>query len=167
MEYTDEQTLALVRAMRRVSSAEKAFIRKRLQETSALRRAIHRSKDEDGKTLFNKAQKALAIARAAEQTIIAEKKLAAERVLEAELRLKTAREAFQAADSRLCTAGQQVTRIMGTMKSQGLLPSSPVEGEPDNRRAHHNGPESDVDNVDLSDLSAFESYYDASSSLDG
>jgi hypothetical protein len=168
MEYADEQTLALVRAGRRVSSAEKVFVRKRLQETSVLRRAIHRSMDEDGKTLFHKAQKALALARAAEQTIIAEKKLAAKRVVELELRLKTAQEALQAADSKLCTAGQQVTCIMGTMQIQGLLSRSPFEGEPaNNRRTHHHGPESDVNNVELSDLSAFESYYDASSSLDG
>ena len=177
MEYADEQGLALARAVHRVSSAEKEFIRKRLKETSVLRRAIHRSKDEYGKYPFYKAQQALAIARAAKQTIIAEKKLASERVVEAELRLKTSREAVQAADSKLCTAERQIGHIMGMMDNQGLLPSSPIDSEPDKRSAHHNlqtqhysqdppsAPSSDVDSVNISDLSGFESYYDAPSSL--
>ena len=167
MEYADEQTLALTRAAHRVSSAEKAFIRKRLEETSALRRAIHQLKSKYGNIPFNKGQKAIAIAHAAEQTVIAEKKLAAARVLEAELRLKTAREALQAVDSKLRATGQQVTRILGTMSTQGHLPSSPVDSEPDNH-AHHNDPMSEPDsddvNNDMSGLSAFESYYDAPSS---
>jgi hypothetical protein len=169
MEYADERTLALTHAAHRVSSAEKAFIRKLLEETSALRRAIHRSKDKHGKTPFNKAQKAIAIARAAEETVIAEKKLAAVRVLEAELRLKTAREGLQAADSKLRAAEQQVTHILSTMRTQGHLPSSPVDSEPDNHHAHHNDPISEPDsdevNDDMSGLSVFDSYYDAPSSF--
>ena len=173
MEYADEQGLALARAVHRVSSAEKAFIRKRLEETSVLRRAIHRSKDEYGKMPFHKAQQALAIARAAKKTIIAEKKLALEHIAEAELWLKTLRETLQAADSKLYTTDRQISRIMGMMDNQGLLPSSPVS-EPGNRSTHHNmntrhhsqdppsAPDTDVDNI--SDLSGFESYYDAPSS---
>ena len=173
MEYADEQGLALARAVHRVSSAEKEFIRKRLEETSVLRRAIHRSMDKYGKIPSRKAQQALAIARAAKKTIIAEKKLACERVAEAELRLKTLRESVQAADSKLHTTERQITRIMGMMDNQGLLPSSPVS-EPGSHSAHHNmntrhhsqdppsATDSDVDNI--TNLSGFESYYDAPSS---
>ena len=168
MEYADEQGLALARAVHRVSSAEKEFVRKRLEETSVLRRAIHRSKDEYGKIPFRKAQQALAIAHAARQTIIAEKKLASERIAEAELRLKSLQESLQAADSKLHTTERQIGRIMGMMDDQGLLPSSPVSepGDHDMNTRHHSQdppspPDSDVDII--SNFSGFESYYDAPS----
>jgi hypothetical protein len=173
MEYADEQGLALTSAFHRVSSAEKELFKTQLKETSVLRRAIHRSKDEYGKLPFHKAQQALTITRAVKKTIRAEKNLVFERVAEAELRLTTLREALQAADIRLCAAEQQIVHVMGAMDDQGLLPCSPVDSEPDRRSAYHNSktqhypqnPPSPRHSDNTSDMSGFESYYDAPSNI--
>ena len=150
---------------------EKHLLIKRLEETSTLRRAIHRSQSDYGRIPFNKAQQALAIAHAARQTLIAEEELASERVVEVELRLQATREALQAAKSKLTKAERQISHIMNAMDAQRLLPSSPVDSEPCARNAghhlkarHHSQHLPSLhESENGSDISGFKSFYDAPS----
>jgi hypothetical protein len=178
MEYSDEQGLALARAVRRRSLAEEYVFLRRLEEMSTLRNAIEDLKSESGQILHNRAQQVLAIARAARETLLAEEKLAAERIVEAELRLKVSREEAEAVQSKRQMAELQVGNLMNAMDSQGLLSVSPVSMEyldPSRSKSHQTTLQSRTrqsrfpqpwlsdDTEPKSDYSDFESYYDAES----
>jgi hypothetical protein len=97
--------------------AEERVQLKRLKEISAVREALRSCESEH---LYYKAQRALAIARAVRETLATEKKLAVERIKEAELCLQAL-----AAKGKLRLAERQLGDILNGMEFQGLLSTSP------------------------------------------
>jgi hypothetical protein len=165
MQYADEQGLALARIRHQISSAEKRLFTKRLGEKSILRSAMDSQAFEYWRLPDNKAKKALAIARAARDTLLAEERLANVRVIEAKLQLRSSKEAAEAARSKVNMADQQVGRLMNEIDSQGYPPSSSNNAADDFCDAGPHEPQpatpSDFDSDCVSEISGLESYFTA------
>lgn len=177
MEYADERKVTLARAVRRRSSAEERVSLMRIHELSAFRDAIERSETETEtnphRLLHIQAQRALDIARMAQETLVQEETLAEAQIAEAELRLQGMRDEAETITRKRQLAERQVDLLLNEMICHGLpigenksirppLPPGnprPVSEPPQaNLRIFQPPPSHD----DSESGSEFESYYDPS-----
>jgi len=168
MEYIDERELALAKISRRRSLAQERLSVKRLEEWQTIREATQAAEAEEDGFLDDQAQRALAVARAALATLTEEEKLADHIVSEAKLRLRAAQDEAESVRRKRLLADKQVGVILNAMESDGVgeLPVShrSPRSLPRPRRPWPllPSPSSDTSESE-SNLSAFQSYYDAPS----
>jgi hypothetical protein len=159
-EFSSERSLAAFRVARSRLAAEERVTISRLKEISILRGAL-RSDGSENK-LSTRARHALATAHAVRETLLAEKRLIAERISEAELRLQAEHDAEEAVDAKLVLAEQQLGELLVEMNSQGL---SNFPAECDNLYEQNSSvrpwQNEDSDSELESDMSGLESFYDA------
>ena len=110
-QYYDKQSAVTARASRESCLAEERLALKRLEETIVLQNSLQYElggkRDPHMDT-----QHALAVARAARATIIAEKELATQHVQEAELYVHLSHDAVESADARLRLADEQLAEVL-------------------------------------------------------
>jgi hypothetical protein len=159
--------------------AEQRVALRRLKEISALRKALGNLESENVPNPYYEAKQALAIARAVRDTLSAERKLAIERINEAELHLRASHDAADVMRGKLVMAERQVGVLLNEMDSLGLSSTSPVDPEDHDDNNNNNGNDdgrgcappscwlqSHSDDSG-SDVSGLESFYDVGSSGDG
>jgi hypothetical protein len=108
---------------------EEALAINRLHELSVLEEAHHNPTLDCGHkehTTHRRAQEALPIARAVRETILAKRRVAAQRIAEAKLRLQISSGVLGAVDDRIRLADQQVDNLRYQMNKHKLISTSPI-----------------------------------------
>jgi hypothetical protein len=138
-QYYDDQSAVIARTSREASVAEERLAFRRIEETGALQRSLQY---ELGGTRNPHAdiQHALAVARAARATVLAEKDLAAHHVQEAQLFLQTSHDAEEAVNAKLQLADKQLADVLQIALpfSTRLLPPTIAPDQPDLQHHHLN-----------------------------
>jgi hypothetical protein len=134
-------------------------------------REASRSEVEDSHGLHYKAYQALSLARAARATLLAEKQLVTEKVHQAKLSLRASCDAAEELEERLRAAEQQLGEVLEAMEPLGFASTwTRVDMYNFKPRPQAQSPYPCSDDSELesdSDLSDFESYYDARSEFEG
>ena len=176
MEYADERKISIARAVRRRSSAEERVSLMRIHELSTFRDAIKRSETETEtdprRLLHTQTQRALDIARMAQETLVQEETLAEAQIAEAELRLQGMRDEAETITRKRRLAEKQVDLLLKEMAYHGLpIAETKSIRPPRSPRYPEHVPEPPQVNPliqpppspdDSESGSEFESYYDAS-----
>jgi hypothetical protein len=166
-EYAYEKGQALARVVRRRSLAQELVFAKRIQEITTFRIAIRDSAREQPLSRHKEANNTLAVARAAQATLVAEESLAAERIAEAEFRLRVTQEEAEEISSKRQMADLQVGGLLNSMTLDGLR--APYTSEPEHPARSSPAPQywprlpyppSELGGTPQSDNSDFQSYYD-------
>jgi hypothetical protein len=127
---SEKRSFALRRAAREVMDAEDRVSSKRREVMSALRqstRFCHETKFTAHRSYY-RAHGRLAVTRAARETLLAERRLAAKRIREAKLRLRASYAAAEMVQTRLKLADRYLVATITEMSAVGWMAMTPVIG---------------------------------------
>ena len=138
---SEDRHLALRRAARRVLDAEDRVSNRRKATISALResaRLSHEAGIMEYRSYYQ-AHGRLAVARANQETLMAQNKLARKRIRAAKLRLQASYEAAEAVATQLMLAERDLGAIMTEMSASGWM-TNPAATRPSNQLATQSRP---------------------------
>ena len=126
------RSLALSRAARSIIEATELVLKRRLEEFSTLRASGHLGDHAESKEYRgdNNRRQLFDQARAARETLLAERKLATRCVREAKLRLRASYDVVETVETKLVLVEQRLGALMAEMTRSGLvitLPHQPSE----------------------------------------
>ena len=125
---SEKRSFALRRAAREVMDAEDRVSSRRREVMSALRQSTRFSHDTEfsAHRSYYRAHGRLAVARAARETLLAERRLAARRIREAKLRLRASYDAAETVETRLMLAERDLVATITEMSTVGWMAMTPA-----------------------------------------